>query len=307
MADELTTTTAAESTPATTTATATAEKQPWQDTGARVQAVKDMYGANLESQKANIQSAYDQSVSNIEQSRQQIGETYRQQQNAASAAAERNKRNAIIAANANGINTGAKSQMQLGLSNAGMAAQAQLATAQAQQQAQLDRDLGNLKNEYQTNINKAVADNNYQLAAALLDEYQNAYNNQKALADQMASFGVFSGYNGLANPEDVAAMQSTWASQNPDVAWSTGAITANQYKALTGKNPTNSTWVDANGYFTGVDPATLKAANGTNRVNLTTDVTGNVWEGNIGGENVKWISAGTDGAGWYNSAGEKKG
>lgn len=258
MADELTTT--------TTTETTSTEK-PWLDTESRMQSVKDMYTSNLESQKAQLKSAYDQSVAAQEQSKQEIGQNYRAQQEQAAANYERNRRNQNMAAAVSGLNTGANSQMQLGLNTSYNNQQSALAQAQAQQEAAVDRELANIETNYANSIAQAVANNDYQLAAALLDEMKTAKSDAVTQAQTLAQYGIFSGYNGIYSNDQIKQMQKTWLASNNaangdlaytsgalDEAYNNGTITAKEYKNIHGSYPANSPEAQASsggGYYYG--------------------------------------------------------
>ena len=50
-----------------------------------------------------------------------------------------------------------------------------LRTSQAEAMAEADRGIAELERQYQANVSSAIADNDYQRAQALMNEYNNGY------------------------------------------------------------------------------------------------------------------------------------
>lgn len=67
------------------------------------------------------------------------------------------------------------------------------------------------------------------------DQYNKAWELEQA--DALAQYGNFSKYAELYGDEDADQMRLTWASANPDAAWTAGLITEDEYYKLTGKRP----------------------------------------------------------------------
>jgi len=138
-------------------------------------------------------------------------------------------------ADARGLNRQAGSQQALSLGLGASTATGRLAQQRqlAAEESQRQRDL--LKTDYQNQIAKAVAANDYKTAAALLDNYnkQNTWLDQNAAA--MASFGNFTGYEQMYGPDQARAMQQFWIGSNPELAYNTGVIDAARYKQITGR------------------------------------------------------------------------
>lgn len=59
-----------------------------------------------------------------------------------------------------------------------------------------------------------------------------------AQAQTLASYGIFSGYENLGyDSNTINSMKEIWVAQNPLLAYNTGAIDANRFKAITGEYP----------------------------------------------------------------------
>jgi hypothetical protein len=182
--------------------------------------------------------------------------------NALSAEYERQRRNNNMQAAANGLNTGAGSQMALAQSANYQANQAKLAQKENEALNDANRRLDDLKRNYQNAVAEATANNNYKLAAALMDVYQNAYNRQLQIentnytrawnederaysrnndeASRRAQFGDFTGYASLYGEDIAKAMELTWILQNPELAIAVGKVTPEEYAALAGQSASTS-------------------------------------------------------------------
>ena len=242
-----TTTPAATATPAATPA---AQPTPFNvganSTADRVNAINTMYDAQQQARLNELQNAYDLSRSDMQAAADQINPNFQRQANDLAVQYERNRRNFNEGAILNGINTGAGAQADLARASEYQRDFGNLRTAQANQMAEAERQMANLTASYQTNIQTALANNDYQRAAALLDEYNNGYERDLKNAQILAEFGDFSGYAGLYGREQADNMFAIWASQNPDLAYLSGNITKDQLDNLKGKRPMNE-GLDENG------------------------------------------------------------
>ena len=203
----------------------------------RIAAINSMYDSQLNSQRANLESAYNQNMSDLEANRAKIAQEYQTQRNAQAVNFERNRRNFNQQAMMNGLNTGAFSQAGLAQNNANQQAMAQIGTAEGNANTQLEKSIADLKMQYQSDINDAIAKNDYNRAAALLDEYNQAYSMAMTKAQQLAQYGDFSGYSDIYGADAARQMSTTWALQNPLIAYNLGRISAEQYRSMTGQYP----------------------------------------------------------------------
>ena len=107
-----------------------------------------------------------------------------------------------------------------------------LRTSEAEQQAAVERQMADRKAQYQNDVAAALSENNYQRAAALLDEYNNGYERDLENAKILASYGDFSFYENLYGEDQANNMYMLWLAQNPDLAHNTGRITDAQWENL---------------------------------------------------------------------------
>lgn len=249
-------TTPAAATPATTTPAATTPAAPAQTPAAgttqpttttpnmpayadpnRVAGIQSMYDNQLNSQKASLQAAFDKNLGDLEANRDKISKEYDAQRNAAAVDFERNRRNLNQQIASSGLNTGTAAQSQLALQQQYNKMRGTLGASEGEANAALDKSIADLKIEYQNNINKAVADNDYNKAAAMLDEWNVAYQQAMTKAQSLAQYGDFSGYADLYGADAVRQMTKVWQLQNPLIAYNMGQISAAEYKQITGKTP----------------------------------------------------------------------
>jgi hypothetical protein len=214
------------------------EYQKYQGEG--YDAINGMYDAQKQARLAGLESAYNQNLSNAQAQRDTLPQQYQARANDLAVQYERQRRNLNQQAAANGLNTGTGSQMQLALGSNYQRDYGGIRTAQQQAIDAADRGINDLKAAYQSSVQQAVADNDYQRAQALLAEYKNQYQQRLQQAQTLASYGDFSAYLNIPgySQGQVDNMRNTWIASNPGLAYNTGAITAAQYYNMTGKWPT---------------------------------------------------------------------
>lgn len=237
--------TAAEAAPATARVT-TPSMTSANTTQERVNEINRMYDAQQQARQNELQTAYDISRSEMQAAADKIAPQFQTQANANAVDWERQRRNFLEGANMNGINTGAGAQAQLAMMGQQQRTQNNIRTAQASAQAEADRQMANLTAQYQSDIRAALANNDYQRAAALLDEYNSGYQRDLAAAEVLAGYGDFSGYANVYGDETAAGMADIWAQQNPDVAYIVGRITKDQRDNIKSRRPIND-GLDENG------------------------------------------------------------
>lgn len=231
--------------------TTAALKPPSYADQTRIDAINAMYDSYANSQRNSLESAYNQNLSNLEANRAKIAQEYQTQRNANAVSFERSRRNFNQQAMMNGLNTGAFSQAGLAQNNAYQGSVAQLGAAEANANTDLNKSIADLKVKYQSDVNDAIAKNDYNRAAALLDEYNTAYSQAMTKAQQLAQYGDFSGYSALYGADAARQMTATWQIQNPLIAYNLGQISAGKYKQITGADPPGYTASSGGGYYGG--------------------------------------------------------
>ena len=212
--------------------------------------INTMYDASKTSQLSGLESAYNTNLSNMEAQKGTIDKQYNTAANDLAVQYERNRANQNLQAQMNGLNVGTGSQMNLALGSQYNRDFGNLRGAQAAAQVEQDRQINNVKSEYQLAVQKAIADNDLARAAALVDEANNQVSQlQQAYAIQqqdlgnaaaiLAAGGDYSGYGNMYgfDQNQLGRLQTQWATANPDAAYQSGMINGEQYYTMTGKYP----------------------------------------------------------------------
>lgn len=132
--------------------------------------IRQMYEQQLAANKAQLESDYNQNVSNLDSEASNIGSNYYEQRRQTQANADRAQANYNEMANASGLNSGTGSQAQLARSNQLQSDLTTLGNAEAQNRAEIERQRTLLGQQYQNAIQKAQAENNMELAQKLYQE-----------------------------------------------------------------------------------------------------------------------------------------
>ena len=224
----------------TTATTETAKTQPLFGSTVGADKINAMYDAQKESQLGTLKSAYDQSKSEYQAAQEKIAPQYQKAANELSVQYERNRQNFNRQAAATGINTGTASQAALARQGEYQRDFGGLRTSESEAQAEAARQMALLESKYQSDVAEAIANNDYQRAAALYEEFKNSQNVDLKNAQILAEFGDFSGYEALYGKEEAENMFYIWAAQNPQLAYNSGRITADQYNNLIEGKPINA-------------------------------------------------------------------
>lgn len=211
-----------------------------------------VYDAAKAASLAALETAYNQSRLEAEAALGKIPGTYQAKANNIAANAAKEKLSFNEQAAYSGLNAGNGSQAALAMSNQLQNDLTSVRVAEANAEAEIQRQLTSLYIKYQDSIAEAVANNEYERAAALLAEYkaaaqsvvdtaqnqaalnldvadfnrttnqtneQNNYNKQLELAQALAQLGDYSGYIPLGMSEAKAAeLHRTWLAANPKTA-----------------------------------------------------------------------------------------
>ena len=132
--------------------------------------IRQMYEQQLAANKAQLESDYDQNVSNLAGEESKVGSNYYEQRRQTQANTDRAQANYNEVANASGLNTGTRGQAQLARSNQLQSDLTTLNNAEAQNRAEIERQRTLLGQQYQNAIQKAQAENNMELAQRLYQE-----------------------------------------------------------------------------------------------------------------------------------------
>ena len=148
------------------------------------QYLRDMYAQQAAAQLAALKSAYEQNVLDYQAQDDLISAEAQRQRNQAAAQNELQRMYMNEMGIMQGLNTGTTGQMALAQSAALQGNLANIGTQEAQALADNSLALAKLKAQYSAAVDQAVAQNNYELASALYQEYvrQDNLAQQKAAA-----------------------------------------------------------------------------------------------------------------------------
>lgn len=139
---------------------------------AQIDPTNDVYDAALDAAIAGLQNAYDQSRLEIEHAMSGIPQQYQDQRNAVAAQSERDRLRWNEYAAATGLGSGVNGQASLAFSTQLQNDLGSLRRGEADAIADMQLQLNQLEVSYQNSIAEAIANNEYERAAALLEEYR---------------------------------------------------------------------------------------------------------------------------------------
>jgi len=199
--------------------------------------IGELYNKQYNSQAAQLKTAYDKNVSDVQAAQAKIAPQYQTQANQLAAQYERNRRNANLQAMNNGLGTGNAVQQQEALNNQFQQNYAGLRANEMAAQTEAGQKLVNLGTEYQNQLAAARSEAENKKATALVEDQnkQNTWYDEQAKT--MAGFGNFSAYEKLYGKDAADQMKEVWIIQNPRVALGAGLIDAKKFKEITGENP----------------------------------------------------------------------
>lgn len=207
------------------------------DENSRQKQINDIYDAQKNAQLSELEGAYQRSRSNYEEEAAKIPGLYQQQKNDLAAQYERQRRSFNENAAVSGINSGTGSQAALSMNSGYQQNFGALGKAQADAQATASRTLADLEAQYRSAVASAISTNDYNRATSLLSAFESDRADAENAAKTKAAYGDFSGYAALYGDETAEYMRSVWVAQNPDLAFNTGSISAQEYRSMTGKWP----------------------------------------------------------------------
>ena len=182
------------------------------DYGDAFQYIRDMYDANSASQLAALKSTYEQNVLDYQAQDDLISAEAQRQRNQAASQNDLQRMYMNEMGIMQGLNTGATGQMALAQSAVLQGNLASIGTQEQQALSDSALERSKLKAQYSAAVDQAVAQNNYELANALYQEYVR----QDNLAQQKAA-AALEQQNWLAQfnyqKEQDALAQQNWQAQ----------------------------------------------------------------------------------------------
>lgn len=219
--------------------------------GDAFQYIRDMYAANSASQLAALKAAYEQNVMDYNAQDDLISAEAQRQRNQAAAQNELQRMYMNELGIMQGLNTGATGQLALAQSAALQGNLASIGTQEQQALADSALERSKLKVQYSAAVDQAIAQNNYELANALYQEYvrqdtlaqqaaaaaqdqanwQAQFDYQKAQDDLNYQLTLQKLYGSSAGNTGSTVRTSTRV-KAPSVGYNNGGLTSDQVKAL---------------------------------------------------------------------------
>lgn len=197
--------------------------------------IGNVYDQQYNAQAANLKTAYDQNMSNLQAQQQKIAPQYRQQSNQMVNAYEQNRRNLNLQNMVSGMGSGTAVQQQEALNNVFQKNYAGLKADEASAYSNISQQMANAGVDYRQKLNEARADAENKKAASLVQNQNQMNDWYDQQAKLLAGYGDFSAYERLYGPEATEQMKNVWMIQNPEAALGAGLIDKKRYKELTGK------------------------------------------------------------------------
>ena len=201
--------------------------------------INKIYDAQKEAAVGQLNNSFNANLREAEASRDRISGTYQDTMNQLTNEYERTRKNTNEQIAASGMNTGAGSQVGLAQRSEYQRDFGKLGKAEDEAIATAERGITTMRDKYSADMNSILQNNDYERATALLAQYKEDYNRQMAEADKRAALGDFSGYEAIFGKDEAQRMQTTWYVKNPDLAYMTGNITADQRDNVVNGRPIN--------------------------------------------------------------------
>lgn len=132
--------------------------------------IRQMYEANLAANKSQLESDYNQNLSDLGAEESRLGQIYYEQMRQAQAESDRNRQAFQEYANARGLNSGTGGQAELAQQNQLSSNLNTLRQSEAEKRAEVERQRVLLGQQYQNAIQKAQSENDLAKAKALYEE-----------------------------------------------------------------------------------------------------------------------------------------
>ena len=190
-------------------------------------------------QAAGLKAEYDKNLSDKQAALKQISPQYQTQANTLASGYERQRRNANLAGMVNGLGSGTGQQQQNALRNQYINNYGALRGQEAGALTSANQDIANLTTDYNNALVKARAAADAERDQNLIKNYDTNRQWYETQAQNAATnYGQFGNLADIYGDAQANQMRNVWISQNPEIAFRSGMISAADYKKLTGKDAT---------------------------------------------------------------------
>lgn len=201
--------------------------------------INNMYDKQAETQAAGLKAEYDRNMSNAQAAADKIAPQFQSQANTLAGQFERQRRNANLNAMVSGLGSGAGQQQQNAMRNAFVGQYGALRGQEAGAVTDANQKMADLTTAYNNALVSARAETDAKRDQELVKNFNTNRDWYETQAQNLAStYGQFGNLKDIYGEAQANQMRNTWIAQNPEVAFRSGMITADDYKKLTGKNAT---------------------------------------------------------------------
>jgi hypothetical protein len=201
--------------------------------------INNMYDKQAETQAAGLKAEYDRNMSNAQAAADKIAPQFQSQANTLAGQFERQRRNANLNAMVSGLGSGAGQQQQNAMRNAFVGQYGALRGQEAGAVTDANQKMADLTTAYNNALVSSRAETDAKRDQELVKNFNTNRDWYETQAQNLAStYGQFGNLKDIYGEAQANQMRNTWIAQNPEVAFRSGMITADDYKKLTGKNAT---------------------------------------------------------------------
>jgi len=201
--------------------------------------VNNLYDNQNKAQAAGLKAEYDKNMSNAQAAAGSIAPQYQNQANALAHSYEVNRRNANLNGMVSGLGSGTAQQQQNALQNQYLANYGALRGQEAGAVNEANQKMADLTTAYNNALVQAQAENNAKRDQELVKAYNTNREWYETQAQNMAqNYGQFRSMKDIYGQAQADQMRNVWIAQNPEVAFRSGMISADEYRNLTNKAPT---------------------------------------------------------------------
>lgn len=200
--------------------------------------INNLYDKQAETQAAGLKADYDRNMSDVQAEADKIGPQFQDQANTLAGQFERQRRNANLSGMVSGLGSGTGQQQQNAMRNQFVSQYGALRGQEAGAINDINQKKANLTTAYNNALVRARAETDAKRDQELIKNYDANRNWYETQAQNATNYGQFGNLQDIYGQAQANQMRNTWIAQNPDVAFRSGMISADDYKKLTGKEAT---------------------------------------------------------------------
>ena len=200
--------------------------------------INNLYDKQAETQAAGLKADYDRNMSDVQAAADKIGPQFQDQANTLAGQFERQRRNANLSGMVSGLGSGAGQQQQNAMRNQFVSQYGALRGQEAGAINDINQKKANLTTAYNNALVGERAETDAKRDQELIKNYDANRNWYETQAQNATNYGQFGNLQDIYGQAQANQMRNTWIAQNPDVAFRSGMISADDYKKLTGKDAT---------------------------------------------------------------------